>query len=38
MAQHAVEKVIAKIYGGGRGAVFTPKDFMGLANPEQERD
>ena len=37
MAHNAADKIIAKIYGGGRGAAFTPKDFTGLAGPETVR-
>ena len=31
MAQHASNKIIARIYGYGRGGVFTPKEFLDLA-------
>lgn len=31
------EKVIARIYGTGRGKVFTPKDFQDLASHETAR-
>lgn len=30
-------KVLARIYGGGRGGVFTPKDFIDLANHDTVR-
>ena len=31
MTQHASNKIIARIYGYGRGSVFTPKEFLDLA-------
>jgi len=35
--QDPIHKILARIYGGGRGAVFTPKDFLDLAGPETVR-
>lgn len=35
--QDPIRKILARIYGGGRGAVFTPKDFLDLAGPETVR-
>ena len=35
--QDPIRKILARIYGSGRGAVFTPKDFLDLAGPETVR-
>lgn len=35
--QDPARKILARIYGGGRDAVFTPKDFLDLAGPETVR-
>ena len=35
--QDPIRKILARIYGGGRGAVFTPKDFLDLTGPETVR-
>lgn len=35
--QHTVNKMLARIYGGGRGSVFTPKDFTDLASHDTVR-
>ena len=35
--QDPIRKILARIYGGGRGAVFTPKDFLDLAGSETVR-
>ena len=35
--QDPARKILARIYGSGRGAVFTPKDFLDLAGPETVR-
>lgn len=37
MSQAASQKILARIYGGGRGAIFTPKDFHDLASDEAVR-
>lgn len=37
MEQSVIIKVIARIYGYGRGNVFTPKDFLDLSNDETVR-
>ena len=29
--QDPIRQIVARIYGGGRGDVFTPKDFLDLA-------
>ncbi|HOX05215.1 MAG TPA: DUF6088 family protein [Planctomycetota bacterium] len=36
-AQAAAQKVRARIYGNGRGGVFTPKDFLDVASHETVR-
>ena len=35
--QDPIRKILARIYGSGRGAVFTPKDFLDLTGPETVR-
>jgi hypothetical protein len=37
MAQDIAGKILARIYGNGRGRVFTPKDFLDLASHEAVR-
>ncbi len=37
MPQLIINKIIARIYGNGRGNVFTPKDFLDLAGPRTTR-
>lgn len=37
MEQNIADKALARIYGFGRGSVFTPKDFLDLANHEAIR-
>jgi hypothetical protein len=32
MSQSTVDKMVARIYGLGRGSVFTPKDFLDIGN------
>jgi hypothetical protein len=32
MTQHVADKILARIYGAGRGGVITPKDFLDLAS------
>jgi hypothetical protein len=34
MPQDDARQIVARIYGSGRGNVFTPKDFIGLVNYE----
>lgn len=37
MAQDISAQILARIYGNGRGGVFTPKDFLDLASHEAAR-
>jgi len=37
MNKKSSQKILSRIYGRGRGAVFTPKDFHDLATPETVR-
>jgi len=37
MNQDKAGKILARIYGNGRGRVFTPKDFLDLASHENAR-
>lgn len=37
MAQDIAGKILARIYGNGRGGVFTPKDFLDLASHDAVR-
>jgi hypothetical protein len=37
MAQNTAGQILARIYGNGRGRVFTPKDFLDLASHEAVR-
>jgi hypothetical protein len=37
MPQHIAAQILARIYGSGRGWVFTPKDFLDLASHETAR-
>jgi hypothetical protein len=37
MSQDALKQILARIYGTGRGGVFTPKDFLDLASHEAVR-
>ena len=37
MPQATSDKILARIYGKGRGQSFTPKDFQDLASPENVR-
>ncbi len=37
MNQNSSQKILSRIYGYGRGAVFTPKDFHDLATAETVR-
>lgn len=37
MAQAIADKILARIYGSGRGSAFTPKDFIDLASHEAAR-
>lgn len=34
MPQEIAQQILARIYGYGRGNIFTPKDFLGLTNYE----
>ena len=37
MPQDIAAKILARIYGNGRGGVFTPKDFLDFASHETSR-
>lgn len=37
MKKNNTEQILARIYGKGRGEVFTPKDFLDLSSPETAR-
>lgn len=37
MAQDIAAKILGRIYGNGRGGVFTPKDFLDLASHQAVR-
>ena len=37
MKDNSIRKILARIYGTGRGAVFTPKDFLDISTSETVR-
>lgn len=37
MTQDIANSILARIYGTGRGSVFTPKDFLDISSPDSAR-